>query len=108
MKRWLPKIALALASVLLSVLFAEWVVSRWLPQATYAVHFAPWGFEHIPSIHFRHSSESYETVTEIRYNGEGFRASREFAVAKEAGIFRIAVLGDSYAEGVEVNEAALH
>lgn len=47
---------------------------------------------------YREEGESY-----VRINRQGMRDDREIAVNKPSGIYRIAVLGDSYAEALQVD-----
>jgi len=96
------------ASLLLSLLLAEAIFYRYLPQPTYAVKLCLWGFEHIPNISFKHTTESKITLSYIQYNSRGFRGTDEYTVAKPEGTLRVAILGDSYGEGAEVDYDYLH
>ena len=96
------------ASLLLSLLLAEAIFQRYFPQPTYAVKLCPWGFEHIPNISFKHATESKESLSHIQYNSQGFRGTAEYAISKPEGILRVAILGDSYGEGAEVDYEYLH
>ena len=101
-------LALLLGSLGVCLILAEAVFYIYFPQPTYAVKFSPWGFEHIPNISFKHTPESKETISHIRYNSEGFRSDKEYPISKPKEVLRIAILGDSYAEGVEVDYPYLH
>ena len=96
------------ASLLLSLLLAEAIFQRYFPQPTYAVKLSPWGFEHIPNISFKHTTESKEALSYIQYNSQGFRGTAEYAISKPGGTLRVAILGDSYGEGAEVDYEYLH
>jgi hypothetical protein len=96
------------ASLLLSLLLTEAIFYRYFPQPTYAVKLCPWGFEHIPNISFKHTTQSKETLSYIQYNSRGFRGTDEYAVSKPQGTLRVAILGDSYGEGAEVDYDYLH
>ena len=50
-----------------------------------------------------YSQTSQEVDVEIRVNGQGLRADRDFDLEKPEGVCRIAVLGDSFFMGYEVN-----
>lgn len=106
-KKWINLIIL-LTSFGLSLIFTEWIFYKYIPQPTYAVKFCPWGFEHIPNISFKHITESRESVSYIQYNSEGFRGPAKYLIQKPEGTLRIAILGDSTAEGAEVDYQDLH
>ena len=104
----LINLTLLIVSCSLSLLLAEALFYRYFPQPTYAVKFCPWGFEHIPNITFKHTPESKESISYIRYNSEGFRGTEEYVLPKPERILRVAILGDSYGEGAEVDYQYLH
>lgn len=45
-----------------------------------------------------------ENPVPVQINQAGMRSGREFPLAKEPGVFRVAVLGDSFAESLQVRE----
>jgi hypothetical protein len=102
------RIAVAGAATLVALGIVEALVRTWLPQPTYAIVLAPWGFEHMPGMRFLHATESGERVATVRYNAEGFRAGREYAIDAPPGTLRVAILGDSFGEGAEVEESDVH
>jgi hypothetical protein len=104
----LARLAVLGGSLAARLLVLEVILRLWIPQPTYAVRYAPWGFEHIPNITFRHTPESRETVSTLRYNRDGFRSAVDFAIPTPSETLRVAVLGDSYGEGAEVEEQGVH
>ena len=102
------RLALLGGSLLATLVLVEAILHVWMPQPTYAVRYAPWGFEHIPNIAFKRSTESRETVSTVRYNRDGFRSAIDFAIPAASGTLRVAILGDSYGEGAEVEERDSH
>ncbi len=107
-KDLLVNIGLAVCSIIVSFLIAEIVFYHFSPQPTYAVRYSPWGFEHIPNISFKHTPESKEAISYIEYNSEGFRGPDEYQLAAPENTLRVAILGDSYSEGAEVDYQFLH
>lgn len=107
-RRLLINSAVAFTSTLLTLLLIEASFYRYFPQPTYAIRLSAWGFEHIPNISFKHTPESKETISYITYNSEGFRGSNEYSVNKKPDTLRVAILGDSYGEGAEVDYQYLH
>ncbi len=107
-KYLLMNIGLSLASIFISIIVAELVLYHFFPQPTYAVRYSDWGFEHIPNISFKHTPESKEAISYIQYNSEGFRGPDEYQLSAPGDTLRIAILGDSYGEGAEVDYQFLH
>ena len=70
------------------------------PQPAHAVRYSLWGWEHIPNIRYKFVPTSKEVVSYIEYNSDGFRGSDEYSLSLAEGTLRLAVLGDSEAEGV--------
>lgn len=61
-----------------------------------------WGVRgNIPHARYRHRTP--EVDVEFRINGQGMRADRDFPAGRQAGICRIAVFGDSFFMGYELN-----
>ena len=101
-KRILGKLALVLMGVLFGVAIAEIAlraVGYSYPEF-YQLDLTR-GYALRPGVEgwYRKEGEAY-----IRVNSDGFR-DREHSIAKPAGTFRIAVLGDSYPEALSVSEA---
>jgi hypothetical protein len=93
------KFALLLGALFIGLLIAE--IALRITGFTYPVFYTPdtvRGFSLKPGIHgwYRKEGEAY-----IRINGDGQR-DRDHARQKPAGAVRIAVLGDSYAEALQV------
>ncbi|HNX82284.1 MAG TPA: hypothetical protein PKL77_09080 [Candidatus Omnitrophota bacterium] len=76
------------------------------PQSGYSLKFAPWGWTHVPNtrvtyytevpqFHFNLAQRHYPIP--IRYNSKGLR-ELEYGYEKEKNVFRILVIGDSWAE----------
>lgn len=109
----LANIGLLLLSGLVTLLVLEFVFRAFLPQPLYAVAYTSWGFWHMPNTCILHGAEpSYENsilrgtefVTHICYNAVGMR-DVDRPTAKPPGTKRVLVLGDSYAEAMEVEDA---
>lgn len=80
---------------------------RWYePQAIYAIRYCDLGWCHVPRVDFTHGGESREFVTHVQYNSDGLR-DREYPLLKAAGVRRVLVFGDSFAEGLEVEAEQL-
>ncbi|MFO0997088.1 MAG: hypothetical protein U1F33_10435 [Alphaproteobacteria bacterium] len=47
----------------------------------------------------------HEGTAFVRTNAQGFRASRDWTTVKDARVYRVAVLGDSYVESSNLPEA---
>lgn len=101
---------LLLLSTALTLGVAEAVFRTFLPQPLYAIQFTTWGWWHRPNTCIVHGAEpSYEGrllrgtefVTTVCYNSLGLRGP-ERPLEKPSGVRRVVVLGDSYAEAMEV------
>jgi hypothetical protein len=93
-----------LALCLYLLIFAEVYLRVLAPQAIIPryVTGAPWGVRgNIPNAQYWHYTP--EVSVEYRINSQGMRADREFPLAKPAGTCRIAVLGDSFFVGYELD-----
>ena len=99
------KYLILVMAIVVNLVLAELVLYLFFPQPVYAIKFSPWGWEHIPNISFKYTSESKETVSHIRYNSEGFRGHDEYSLLAKRSTLRIAILGDSEAEGNNVDYA---
>ena len=104
----LANFGLVLFSLVISLLIADIIFYHFFPQPTYAIKFSDWGFEHIPNISFKHTTESKEAISFIEYNSEGFRGPDEYLLISPENILRIAIVGDSFSEGAEVDFEYLH
>ena len=102
-----PRIFLTLKIVgvlLANLIFLELILSWFPPQPVYAIRYSPWGWEHLPNVSFRTGSESQEADGIVTYNSDGFRNKNEFEPDITEDILRIAILGDSQAEGSMVGD----
>ena len=91
---------LLIGSLAFAVALLELAV-RWIePQPAYQYRFSPTTFyEPIPNARFVHQREEFSVP--ITYNAFGMR-DRSRALEKPPGALRIALIGDSFAEGKEV------
>ena len=77
-------------------------VMRPAPLLPRYVEAAPYGVrQNVPDARYRQTTE--EVRVEVRINGQGMRADREFAVEKPPGVCRIVAYGDSFFVGYEVD-----
>ncbi len=97
---FLAVLTLALGEILVRVflgrevpLFPRFVVSA--PYGEFTIR------ANTPGMTYRHRSADGDW--QVRINNQGFRADKEFAVEKPAGIKRILLLGDSFTMASEVN-----
>jgi hypothetical protein len=102
-KRFAVKLLLVFASLLVGLLFAE--VALRVVGYTFPSFYAPdesRGYALKPGMQgwYRKEGQSY-----VRINSEGLR-DREHARAKPPNTFRIAILGDSYTEALQVPQEA--
>jgi hypothetical protein len=89
---------------LYSLVFAEGFLRLLAPQAIIPRHVtaAPYGVRmNQPGAEYRHVTP--ETRVSIRVNEQGFRADTTYTQEKTDGVARIALFGDSYFMGYEVN-----
>lgn len=93
-----------LATIVYAIVFAELFLRVLAPQPLTPryVTRAPWGVRmNVPnSVYHQHSTEMN---VEIRINSQGMRADRVFPLVKPPRTCRIALFGDSYFVGYEVN-----
>lgn len=107
MKRAVQNASIVLAAVLLGLTGVEATLRVFAPQAIYAVKYCYLGWCHVPGVSFVHGGESGEFVTSVRYNSRGLR-DHEYTEEKPAGVRRVLIFGDSFAEGLEVELEDLH
>lgn len=84
--------------------FGELFVRFANPQVLFPryVSGTPWGVRgNIPNAHYWHTSP--EVKVEFKINNQGMRAARDYAFVKPAGTCRIALFGDSFFMGYELN-----
>ena len=93
-----------LALVAYSLAFAEAFVRVFSPQALVPryVTGTPWGIRgNIPNARYWHQTP--EVKVQYRINSQGMRADREYPFQKPTGTCRIAVFGDSFLVGYELD-----
>jgi hypothetical protein len=89
---------------LYSVFFAELFIRLFSPQPLFPryVTGTPWGVRgNIPNARYWHHTP--EVDVEFRINGQGMRDDREFSYRKPPNTCRVAVFGDSFFVGYEVD-----
>lgn len=107
LKKWGLNIGLTVASLLMCLGIVEIGLRLFFPdeQLLYT------GYQFSPTLlwvqkpYARYTYRRPEFTTPMRYNSAGFRDA-EYPLAKAPGVFRIAVLGDSFTEAREVPLAA--
>src|SRR5690242_17953292 len=100
-KKWLGSIALILFGFGIALGLADVGVrlaNRWFPYFYCYDDYCGWGLN--PGAHgwYRREGTAY-----VRINHDGFRGP-DFTEAKPPGVVRVAVLGDSYVEAMQVPE----
>src|SRR5277367_1995082 len=99
LKRLAANLTLVLAGVVIALLIGELalrVVNRHFPYFFCYDAQRGWGLKPGASGHYDREGESW-----VQINADGFRGPERSKV-KPPGVFRVAVLGDSYTEAVEV------
>lgn len=102
MKQRLKPIVRAAAFAVYAILFGEVFLRLFDPQPILPryVTAAPWGVRmNTPNSVYRQWTP--EVDVQVRINGEGMRADRDFPERKPANMCRVALLGDSYFIGFE-------
>ncbi len=98
--RVLGNLALALGSTLVVVILAEVAVRTWNPVPRMPHRFSPKTlYEPVPGATFTYQRREFRQ--EIRYTALGLR-DRPLDPAKPPGVRRVLVIGDSFAEALEV------
>ncbi len=90
----------AVITVLIFMFFVVLTAQVLLPDINYWQSDAAIGWKHTSS--FSDVFRSSEFKTKIQFNKEGFRDS-EHKINKQKNVLRVAVIGDSFVEGLQVN-----
>jgi len=99
-------VVLLLCTLLFTLLVAELLVRVFYPQSGYSITYAPWGWTHLPNSKVTYYKELPEFNLDVRnrphaipieYNSKGLR-ELEYDYEKGDNVFRILILGDSFAE----------
>jgi len=99
-KKLLVNLLLLLGTFLFSLLLLEVGLRLFFPQPmTRARVDRDLGWVHVPKAQFTYTRQEFST--NVSYNSFGFR-DYEHSLQKPPGVFCIAVLGDSYMEGLQV------
>ena len=102
--RFMRSLLIGIGLFLYTWLFAEGFITLVHPQPLMPryVTGTAWGVRgNIPNARYWHRTPEVEV--EYRMNGQGMRADREYPVAKPPGVCRVAVFGDSFFLGYELN-----
>jgi hypothetical protein len=97
-------LALALSGVIVALIIAEAAIrlaGLSYPTMTTFLHADYYtGWSHKPRITFPNPVDGFHGY--VTFNREGMRDDREYRMAKPPGTFRIAVIGDSFTEALQV------
>jgi hypothetical protein len=100
LKRVLVNLLLLLGTFLFCLLVLEVGLRLFFPQPVTKANIDPdLGWFPAPNAEFTYTRQEYSTT--VRYNSFGLR-DYEHSLQKPPGVFRIAILGDSYMEGLQV------
>ena len=106
LKSLLGNCILLLCSLLFVFFVIELLFRAFYPQSGYSITSASWGWTHVPNSKVTYYKEAPEFHLDIRnrpypipikYNSKGLREF-EYDYKKENNVFRILILGDSWAE----------
>ncbi len=102
-RRW-TNVATTVGLIVYTIVFSELFIRLLAPQPIFPryVTGTPWGVRgNIPGAHYWHTSADMKV--EFRINRWGMRDDRDFTLEKPPGVCRIAVFGDSFLMGYEVD-----
>lgn len=102
MKGIITKLVLIFSGILLGLILAEFISRMFLskPVKINQFRFSPtFEYEHVPNYSYRYQREEF--TTNVFYNADGLR-DRQINENKGNNVYRIAVVGDSFVEGAEV------
>lgn len=98
--RWAPSLLLSAASIVFTVFLLEIAIRIVQPQPLAAVaRSSRLGLFHKPNTTLLYERSEFKNL--VHYSSAGLR-DREYPFHKPQGVFRIAVLGDSFVEGKQV------
>jgi hypothetical protein len=103
---FLKRAICAVALIVYTAILAEGYFRLFDPQPLMPryVTGTPWGVRgNIPNV--RYWNHTPEVDVEYRINGQGLRADRNFPLHKPAGTCRVAVFGDSFFFGIELDSS---
>jgi len=101
---FLKRVIFAVALIAYTAILAEGYFRLLDPQPLMPryVTGTPWGVRgNIPNA--RYWNHTPEVDVEYRINGQGLRADRDYPLQKPAGTCRVAVFGDSFFFGIELD-----
>lgn len=94
-------ISISLFSILLTLLALEIIVRKLVPSEKPHARFSPFFiYENIPNSSWNSTSNEYNV--HVKYNSDGLR-DLEYNKTKDNEVFRIAVVGDSFVAGEQVD-----
>ena len=86
---------LAYAELFIRLLAPQPIMPRYVTGTSYGVR------GNIPNAHYRHTTS--EVDVDFKINSQGMRADRDFPFEKSPGTCRVAIFGDSFFMGYELN-----
>lgn len=99
--RFFLLISLPFFSIIITLFILELIVRKLSPQEEIHTRFSPFFiYENIPNSSWSNTSDEFNV--NIKYNSDGLR-DIDYKKIKDNNIFRIAVVGDSFAVGEQVN-----
>ncbi len=107
LKNIIINVSILIVSIVIALIIGELIIRNFYPQPIYAVDYAPWGWKHIEikdGISFNRGMETRENKARITYNSFGLRNTYDPEIPKPSNVYRILILGDSFADGLEVSD----
>lgn len=91
----------SIISIIATLLVLETLARRFIPYNKPHSRYSPFFiYENIPNTSWTNGDKEYRA--EVTYNSVGLR-DKEYSQQKQTGVFRIAVIGDSFVAGEQVN-----
>jgi len=94
-----PTIGIFLSLIIIELLLSITKIIPMVPHFTHQSEIL--GFEHIPNTKGTYSSQEF--LVNVNINNQGFRHDSDVSTSRREGIKRIALVGDSFVEGVQVD-----